>query len=88
MADKNLRNPLLVMALAKHMQATITIDNGIMHMLALSNTKIVSFFSSKGFYEKFKPLNDLKSKNYYMKNNKSIAELKAEEIVNFSQEFI
>ena len=58
------------------MQATITIDNGIMHMLSLSNTKVISFFSSKGFYEKFKPLNNVKSKNYYMKNNKSITELK------------
>ncbi len=88
LAEKHLRNPLLVMALAKHMQATITIDNGIMHMLALSSSKIISFFSSKGFCEKFKPLDSLKCKNYYMKNNKSIASLKAEEIINFSEEFI
>ena len=88
LADKHLRNPLLVIALAKHMQATITIDNGIMHILGLSSTKIISFFSNKGFYEKFKPLNHLKSKNYYMKKNKSIAELKAEEIINFSEGFI
>jgi ADP-heptose:LPS heptosyltransferase len=88
LADQQLRNPLLVIALAQHMQATITIDNGIMHMLSLSSTKIISFFSSKSFYEKFRPLNNVKSKNYYMKNNKSIAELKAEEIINFSEEFI
>ena len=50
LAKKELKNPLLVIALAKHMRGSITIDNGIMHMLSLSGTRTATFFASKNFY--------------------------------------
>ena len=86
-AKNELKNPLLVIALAKHMKGSITIDNGIMHMLSLSGTKTATFFASKNFCEKFKSLNISASKNYYMKN-RTISELNSGEIIKFVENFI
>ena len=53
-AKTELKNPSLVIALADNMEFNITINNGVMHMLGLSNKKLFCFFDKDS--KKFKPL--------------------------------
>ena len=87
-AKSYLKNPFLVMAIGKKLQSAISINNGIMHMLALSGTKTAVFFDENS--DKFSPLNTNKSKIYcYTKNkNKKISDLNSEDIINFVKDFI
>ena len=85
-AKKSLKNPSLVIALGKRMEFNITIDNGVMHMLGLSEKKLFCFFNKDS--EKFKPL----SKNVFVydckKQGKKINLLKSEEIIQFINNFV
>ena len=80
-AKKEFKNPALVIALGKKMKFNISINNGVMHMLALSERKIFCFFDENS--EKFKPI--AKDALIYdcQKLNKKINLLKSEEIIKF-----
>ena len=84
----SLRNPFLVIAMGKKLHSAISINNGIMHMLGLAGTKTAVFFDENS--DKFKPLNDNKSKIYCSSksNNKKIIDLTSEDIINFVKDFI
>ena len=58
----SLRNPFLVIAMGKKLHSAISINNGVMHMLGLAGTKTAVFFDENS--DKFKPLNDNKSRIY------------------------
>lgn len=83
-ANKKFKNPSLVVALANKMNFNITIDNGVMHMLGLSDKKLFCFFNKNS--EKFKPI----SKNAYIFDcelqNKKINILKSKEIIKFIEQ--
>lgn len=85
-AKIELQNPSLVIALGKKMEFNITIDNGVMHMLGLSEKKLFCFFNKNS--EKFKPL----SSNTYVydckKQGKVINSLKSKEIIQFINNYI
>jgi ADP-heptose:LPS heptosyltransferase len=77
--NKKNRDPSLVVELGKQMEFIITIDNGVMHMLALSGVKMFCFFAGRS--DKFKPLG---SNNFIYdcnKNNESIDKLSSEKII-------
>ena len=77
--DKKNRDPSLVVELGKQMEFIITIDNGVMHMLALSGVKMFCFFAGRS--DKFKPLG---SNNFIYDCNKSnelIDNLSSEKII-------
>ena len=84
----SLRNPFLVIAMGKKLHSAISINNGIMHMFGLAGTKTAVFFDENS--DKFKPLNDNKSKIYCSSksNNKKIIDLTSEDIINFVKDFI
>ena len=83
-ANKKFKNPSLVIALANKMNFNITIDNGVMHMLGLTDKKLFCFFNKNS--EKFKPV----SKNAYIFDcklqNKQINILKSKEIIRFIEQ--
>ena len=87
-AQPSLKNPLLVIAMARKLHSAISINNGVMHMLGLAGTKTAIFFDENS--DKFKPLNCNKSKIYcYSKNNnKKIEDLTSEDVINFVNDFI
>lgn len=84
LANINLKNPSLLIALGKKMNFNISIDNGAMHLLALSEKKLFCFFNENS--EKFKPLsNDAHIYDCKLKNQK-INELNSEQIIQFINE--
>ena len=88
LAQPSLKNPLLVIAMARKLHSAISINNGIMHMLGLAGTKTAIFFDKDS--HKFRPLNGNKSKIYCSSesNNKKINDLTSENIINFVNDFI
>ncbi len=87
-AQSSLKNPLLVIAMARKLDSAISINNGIMHMLALAGTRTAIFFDENS--DKFKPLDSNKSKIYCSSknNNKKIKDLTSEDVINFVNNFI
>ena len=77
--NKKNRDPSLVVELGKKMEFVVTIDNGVMHMLALSGVKMFCFFARNS--EKFKPLGSNKFIYECNKNNKLIDKLSSEKII-------
>jgi len=77
--NKKNRDPSLVVELGKQMEFIITIDNGVMHMLALSGVKMFCFFAKNA--EKFKPLGSNKFIYDCKKNNELIDKLSSEKII-------
>ncbi len=88
--ETDLNNPCLVIALSKQLEYAFTIDNGIMHLLSLSNTPMIAVFgptSSKKFAPVVDFLKILDSKE--INNSKNINTIKIEnffsEIDNFEK---
>ena len=81
----SLKNPFLVIAMAKELHSAISINNGIMHMLGLAGTKTAIFFDENS--DKFRPLNSNKSKIYFSSKNKETKDLTSEDIINFVNDF-
>ena len=54
--EKEFQSPELLIALANKMEFNLSIDNGVAHLLSLSNSKTFCFYP--GNAEKFKPLKD------------------------------
>ena len=80
-AKNKLKNPILVTALANRIKFCITINNGIMHMLALSKSKLFIFFDENS--RKFQPLSK-KNKTYECDQKiTQINDLKSKDIINF-----
>ena len=88
LVEAKIKNPFLVMAIAKNLDSAISIDNGIMHMLGLAGTKTAVFFANNS--AKFRPMNSNKLKVYsYLKGkNKKIEELTSNDVINFLGDFI
>jgi len=84
----SLRNPFLVIAMGKKLHSAISINNGIMHMFGLAGTRTAVFFDENS--DKFKPLNDNKSKIYCSSksNNKKTKDLTSEDVINLMKDFI
>ena len=80
-----LKNPFLVIAMAKKLHFAISINNGVMHMLGLAGTKTAIFFDENS--DKFKPLNSNNSKIYFSSKNKETKDLTSEDIINFVNDF-
>ena len=78
----------MVIAIGQKLDSAISIDNGIMHMLTLAGTKTAIFFNRSS--DKFKPLNENKSKIYCSEKNKTkkIEDLTSGEIISFVKNFI
>ena len=76
-------SPALVAALAKRLEKAISIDNGVMHMIALANIPMILLFGPTSS-EKFSPkINNLKifdSKKIY--NSSDINKITVEEVFN------
>ena len=86
LVHSSLKNPFLVIAMAKKLHSAISINNGVMHMLGLAGTKTVIFFDENS--DKFRPLNGNKSKIYCNSKNKKTKDLTPEDIINFVNDFI
>ena len=86
-ANDSLKNPFLVIAIGKKLQSAISIDNGILHMLALAGTKIAVFFNENQSSEKFRPLNLPKTKIYSASKHKKLDHLEPNDIINFVSDF-
>ena len=72
--ETSLKSPALVTCLGKRLDLAITIDNGIMHMLALGKIPIISLFGptdSEKFAPDYKNSLVLDSKKIYSTNNVS-----------------
>ena len=80
-AKKKLNNPILVTALANKTKFCITINNGIMHMLALSKSKLFIFFDENS--RKFQPLSKKIRAYECHKHDTKIKDLKSNDILNF-----
>ena len=78
-------SPALVTALASRMEKTITIDNGIMHMVSLAGTPMTILFGPTNA-KKFSPIrNDVKildSKELYQ--SKDISKISVDDVFNCS----
>ena len=80
--ETNISSPPLVTCLGKRLDFAITIDNGIMHMLALSRIPIISLFGptdSKKFAPIYKNSIILDSKKIY--NSKNIDNITVEDVL-------
>jgi len=80
--ESNLNSPALVTCLGKRLDFAITIDNGIMHMLALSKVPIISLFGptdSKKFAPDYKNSLVLDSKKLY--NSKDVSSITVEDVL-------
>ena len=70
--DSNLSCPALVTALSSKLELAVSIDNGVMHMIGLSNIPMIVLFGPTSS-EKFAPKNNLikilDSKKIYKTNN-------------------
>ena len=78
----NLSSPALVTCLGKRLDFVITIDNGIMHMLALAKVPMISLFgptNSQKFAPKYKKSIVLDSKKIY--STKSIEAISVEDVL-------
>jgi ADP-heptose:LPS heptosyltransferase len=75
--------PALVTALASRLEKAITIDNGVMHMLALADVPMISLFgptSSKKFAPNISQNDILDSKFLY--NSKDISKITIQDVLN------
>ena len=79
--NSNLSCPALVTALSSRLSQAITIDNGVMHMISLSNTPMIALFGPTNS-EKFAPNNNytiiLDSKKLY--NSKDINTITVDDV--------
>ena len=79
----NLSCPALVTALSARLETAVSIDNGIMHMMSLSNVPMIVLFgptSSENFAPKNKYTKILDSKKLY--NSKDINRIRVDEVLS------
>jgi len=77
-------SPALVTALAARLEKTVTIDNGIMHMVSLAGTEMVILFgptNSKKFAPKRNNIKILDSKQLY--KSKNIRKISVNDVFNY-----
>ena len=82
--NSKLSCPALVTALASRLSSAVTIDNGIMHMMALSNIPMIVLFgptNSKKFAPKNKFIKILDSKNLH--KSKDINKITVDDVLQF-----
>ena len=87
--DTSLNSPALVTCLGTRLDLTITIDNGIMHMLSLSKVPIISLFgptNSKKFAPQHKNSKVLDSKKIY--NSKKVSDITVEDVLLAAKQFV
>ncbi len=87
--ESNLSSPALVTCLASRLELAISIDNGVMHMLSLSNVPLISIFGptdSEKFSPKYKNSISLDSKKLYNTNN--ISEITVEDVLVAAKQFL
>ena len=80
--ESNLSSPALVICLGKRLEFAVTIDNGIMHMLALGEIPMISLFGptdSEKFAPKYKNSIILDSKKLY--NTKNVSAITVEDVL-------
>lgn len=83
--ESKLTCPALVTALASRLDKAITIDNGVMHMMALANIPMITLFgptNSRKFSPKIANVKILDSK--YLYNSSDISKITVEDIFNCS----
>ena len=81
--NSNLSCPALVTALSARLETAVSIDNGIMHMMSLSNVPMIVLFgptSSEKFAPKNKFTKILDSKKLY--NSKDINRIEVDEVLS------
>ena len=81
--NSNLSSPALVTALASRLNTAISIDNGVMHMMALANIPMIVLFgptNSKKFAPKNKYIKVLDSKIIY--KTKDINSIEVDEVLS------
>ena len=87
--ETNLDSPALVTCLAKRVNFVITIDNGVMHMLALSKIPMISLFGptdSEKFAPSYKNSIVLDSKKIY--NSKNISLITVEDVLKAAKQHL
>jgi len=87
--ETSLNSPALVTCLGTRLDFAITIDNGIMHMLALSKVPIISLFgptSAKKFAPKYINSKVLDSKKIY--NSKNVSDISVEDVLLAAKQFL
>ena len=85
-SESLLTSPALVTALASRLEKAISIDNGVMHMLALAQIPMVTLFgptNSKKFSPKIKNIKILDSKEIY--NTDDITKITIEDVFTCSE---
>ena len=83
--ESQLSCPALVTALAARLEKAITIDNGVMHMMALANIPMITLFgptNSKKFSPKVKNIKILDSKDLYKSSD--ISKITVDDVFNCS----
>ena len=81
--ESNISCPALVTALSERLESAISIDNGVMHMMALSSVPMIVLFgptNSKKFAPTKKNIKILDSKILY--NNDEIKKITVEDVLN------
>jgi ADP-heptose:LPS heptosyltransferase len=86
LARPELQNPALVVAIANKMSFNVSIDNGVMHMLSLTDPKLFVFFNKSS--EKFKPIKNNSFVYDCEKNKETINNLETKKIVEFIEKNI
>jgi len=84
-----LESPALVTCLGTRLDLAITIDNGIMHMIALSKIPIISLFGptdAKKFAPQYKDSKILDSKKIY--NSKNVSDITVEDVLQAAKQFV
>ncbi len=82
--ESEISSPALVTALSDRLQKAVSIDNGVMHMMSLSNVPMIVLFgptNSKKFAPPKKNIKILDSKNLY--NDKEIKKITIEDVLKF-----
>jgi ADP-heptose:LPS heptosyltransferase len=87
--ETNISSPALVSSLGKRLDFAVTIDNGIMHMLAISEVPLISLFGptdSEKFAPPYKDSIILDSKKIY--NSNDISRISVEDVLNAAKQFL
>ena len=87
--ETNLASPALVICLGKRLDFTISIDNGIMHMLSLGKIPMIILFGptdSEKFAPKYKNSIVLDSKKLY--NTKNVSSITVEDVLDAAQQHL
>ena len=87
--ETDLSSPALIACLGKRLDFAISIDNGVMHMLALSKVPMIVLFGptdSGKFAPEYKNLIVLDSKKLY--NTKNISSITVKDVLNTAKQHL